>query len=145
MTQAQKAATFALMLENCKSYDKDIRHTGAHDLCNEICKSTDPLEESLEKRICTAFISHLEDQSVDVKSNAVKCIQRTSTKIRESNLIMILQKLAHVIVEGKDDATLDIFSLTVRGIVNETREDTAEGIIETLQPYMLKGIEHGSN
>jgi hypothetical protein len=49
------------MLENCKHYDPDIRHTGALDLCTEILKSQDQLEESLEKKICSAFIAHLED------------------------------------------------------------------------------------
>jgi cullin-associated NEDD8-dissociated protein 1 len=36
------------------------------------------------------FIAHLEDKSLENKSNAVKCIQRTAVKIREANLIMIL-------------------------------------------------------
>ena len=47
---------FAKMLENCGNFDKDVRHTGALDLCNEICKTSDQLEENLEKRICAAFI-----------------------------------------------------------------------------------------
>ena len=73
-SNADKAAAFVKMLENCKHYDPDIRHTGALDLCGEIVKSSEPLEESLEKKICSAFISHLEDKSLEVKSNAVKCI-----------------------------------------------------------------------
>ena len=70
------------MLENCGNFDKDVRHTGALDLCNEICKTSDQLEENLEKRICAAFIQHLEDESMEVKSNAVKCIQRISPKMQ---------------------------------------------------------------
>ena len=38
-TQNERSAAFAKMLENCKNYDKDIRYTGANDLCNEIVKS----------------------------------------------------------------------------------------------------------
>ena len=116
------------MLENCKHYDKDYRHTGAHDCCNEILNSVEPLEESFEKRICQAFIAQLIDESVEVKSNAVKCIQRVTTKIREVNLIMILEKLADEITNEIDDGgkkalaieTIDIFALTVRGIINES-------------------------
>lgn len=70
----QRVADFSKMLENCTNYDKDVRHTGALDLCNEICKTSDQLEENLEKRICSAFIQHLEDESMEVKSNSVKCI-----------------------------------------------------------------------
>ena len=62
------------MLENCAHYDKDYRHTGAHDLCNEIERSQEVMDEGIEKRICAAFISHLVDVSLEVKSNAVRCI-----------------------------------------------------------------------
>ena len=142
-TQNERSAAFAKMLENCKNYDKDIRYTGANDLCNEIVKSQEPLEESLEKRICSAFVQHLEDTSVEVKSNAVKCIQRVSSKIRETNLTMIVQKLADAIVSGNDE-TLDIFSLTVRGIINEAQEQSAVSLIQTLYPSVYRGIEQGA-
>jgi len=139
-SSSDKAAAFVKMLENCKHYDPDNRYTGALDLCNEIIKSPDQLDEAMEKKICAAFISHLEDKSLEVKSNAVKCIQRTASKIREANLITIVQKLAQEIVDG-DQKTLDIFSLTVRGIVNESSEDAATGIITNLMPHMQRGIE----
>jgi hypothetical protein len=128
------------MLQNCKHYDKDYRHTGAHDLCNEIINAPDRIEESMEQRICAAFIGHLTDESIEVKSNAVRCIQRVVSKIRESNLIMILKKLATEVVEGKTE-TIDIFALCIRGIVNESTEERANGIITTLYPLLLKGIE----
>ena len=73
-SSSDKAAAFVKMLENCKSYDPDIKYTGASDLKDVILKSTEQLEESLEKKICDAFISHLKDTSLEVKSNAVKCI-----------------------------------------------------------------------
>ena len=53
---------------------------------------------------------------------------------------MILQKLAQDIVDG-DEKTIDIFSLTVRGIINESEDESAASIIQTLQPQMLRGIE----
>jgi hypothetical protein len=74
MSSSERAASFVKMLENTKSYDSDIRQTGALDLCNEIIKSPEPLEESLEKKICVAFISLLSDQGLEVKSIAVRCI-----------------------------------------------------------------------
>ena len=70
----ERTAVFGKMLDNCANFDKDVRHTGALDLCNEVSKSVEQLEETLEKRICSAFIQHLEDESIEVKSNAVKCI-----------------------------------------------------------------------
>lgn len=44
---------------------------------------------------------------------------------------MILQKLASEIADG-EETTLDIFSLTVRGLVNESSDESATGIITTL-------------
>jgi hypothetical protein len=85
----------------------------------------------------------LEDKALEVKSNAVRCIQKTASKIREVHLIMIMQKLASEIVDG-DEKTIDIFTLTVRGIVNEASDEGASGIITTLQPLMMKGIEQKS-
>jgi hypothetical protein len=57
---------------------------------------------------------------------------------------MILLKLADQIVEG-DAKTVDIFSLTVRGIVNESSEDSASGIIATLLNPMTRGIDTKNN
>ena len=54
-----------------------------------------------------------------------------------------MQKLASEIVDG-DEKTIDIFTLTVRGIVNEASDEGASGIITTLQPLMMKGIEQKS-
>lgn len=61
-SSSEKTNSFVTMLENCTNYDPDIRLTGALDLCSAIEKSQDQLEESNEKKICSAFINHLEDK-----------------------------------------------------------------------------------
>jgi hypothetical protein len=66
-----------------------------------------------------------------VKSNAVRCIERVSSKIRETNLIVILQTLVKEIVEGNMD-TIDIYSLTVRGIVQKTKEESSNGVFSLI-------------
>ena len=142
MNRGGGGTVYDKMLENCANYDKDVRHTGALDLCNEICKSAEQLDENLEKRICSAFIKHLEDESMEVKSNSVKCIQRISSKIRETHLTMIVTKLVTEIVDGSPEA-LDIFSLTVRGVVNDCTDSYAPNLISTLYPYLQRGIEMG--
>lgn len=55
---------------------------------------------------------------------------------------MILQKLGQEIINGPVD-TLDIFSLTVRTIIGESKEESADGIVNTIYPSLLKGIETG--
>ena len=68
---------------------------------------------------------------MEVKSNAVKCIQRISPKIREQHLTMIVTKLISEVVSGAIEA-LDIFSLTIRGVVNDCRDEYAPTLIDTL-------------
>lgn len=48
----------------------------ALDLCNQMLKMSEnqKIEEALERRICAAFMKHLDDASLDVQSNAVKSI-----------------------------------------------------------------------
>ena len=80
---------------------------------------------------------------MEVKSNAVKCIQRISPKIREAHLTMIVNKLITEITTGQLEA-LDIFSLTVRGVVNDCSDSCAPNLIHTIYPQLLSGIEQGS-
>lgn len=127
------------MLEDCVHFDPDFKHVAAHDLCQLIEQSTTQLDEGIEKRICSAFMKHLTDTSTTVKSNAVKCIERVSSKIRETNLIVILQTLVKEIVEGQME-TIDINSLTVRGIVQKTKEESSNGVFTLIQP-LVKCIE----
>ena len=53
---------------------------------------------------------------------------------------MIVTKLITEIVGGQLEA-LDIFSLTVRGVVNDCSESYAPSLIQTLYPSLLQGIE----
>ena len=111
----------------------------ATDLCAEITKSNVQLEEGLEKRICSAFISHLDDKSLDVQGNAVRCIQKISQRIREKNLIMIVDKMAERVVEG-DKETRDIYSLAIRSIIGEINEEYAIAMIKAVYPRLIKGL-----
>jgi len=129
------------MLENCENFDNDIRFTGANDLCNEITKATEQIDESLERRICAAFIKQLDDSNMEVKSNAVKCIQRITPKIRENHLTTIVNKLITDIASASKPEALDILSLTVRGIVTDCSESYAPTLIATVAPSLLRGVE----
>ena len=57
---------------------------------------------------------------------------------------MILEKLVTEIVQGQTE-TIDINTLTVRGIVNETQDESAQGVITTLIPWLVKGVEQSTD
>ena len=56
------------LLKQCEDHDKDTRFMGALDLCAEMIRLHEhhKIEEAMEKRICSAFIKHLNDTSLDV-------------------------------------------------------------------------------
>jgi len=93
----------------------------------------------MEKRICSAFISHLDDKSLDVQGNAVKCIQKISQRIKERNLIMIVEKMAERVVEGEKE-TRDIYSLAIRSIISEINDEYAIGMIKIVYAKLIKGM-----
>lgn len=100
---------------------------GALDLCNELIKisETSRIEESTEKRICSAFIKHLNDTSIDVQSNAVKCIQKTAGYLKESNLRLIVETLADMVVDSTKKEVRDIYSLAIRSTIQELKDNSA--------------------
>ena len=79
---------------------------------------------------------------MEVKSNAVKCIQRITPKIRENHLTTIVNKLITDIASAQKLEALDILSLTVRGIVTDCRESYAATLISTVSPHLLRGVEN---
>lgn len=85
------------------------------------------------------FIDHLSDKSNEVKSNAVQCIRQISAKIREKNLLVIMETLCKNIC-SEELNTVDIFSLTVKMIIREAKADQAEGMIDKLYPILLVGL-----
>jgi len=68
---------------------------------------------------------------MDVQSNAVNCIQKVSGHIRESNLLMILEKLVDMVLSGKKE-TIDINSIAIRSSFNEVNEASAENVIRKI-------------
>ena len=136
---ADKQNNIIEKLEECKHYDKDNRFMAAKDLCYEMLKSNQSFDETLERRICQSFIGHLEDSSMDVQSNAVNCIQKVSGHIRESNLLMILEKLVDMVLSGKKE-TIDINSIAIRSSFNEVSDTSAENVIRKIQPKLQQGL-----
>lgn len=66
-----------------------------------------------------------------MQSNAVKCIQKVSAHIRESNLLMILEKLVDMVLSGKKE-TRDINSIAIKSSFNEVGDASAENVIRKI-------------
>ena len=78
---------------------------------------TQKIDEAMERRICAAFIKHLEDKSLDVQSNAVRSIQLTASIMSESNLVMVAEKLIDMVLNPDKKEVRDIYSLAIRSTI----------------------------
>mmetsp|Transcript_38943 Transcript_38943/g.59192 ORF Transcript_38943/g.59192 Transcript_38943/m.59192 type:complete len:184 (+) Transcript_38943:65-616(+) len=131
------------LLNECGHHDKDNRYMAAMDLCQEVIRVSEngKMEEALEKRICTAFIKHLNDTSPDVQSMAVKSIQQIAPIIKEQNLVMIVENLSGMVVDSNKKEVRDIFSLAIRSTIDELKGQSALNMIKTVHPKLLSGIQ----
>ena len=68
--------TLGNLLSEMESWDKDRRFMAASDLTTDICASKYGLDVALQKRVCHAFLKQLEDASIEVQGNAVKCLAK---------------------------------------------------------------------
>jgi cullin-associated NEDD8-dissociated protein 1 len=120
---------------------------GAMDLCNEMLKisETSKIEESVEKRIIAAFIKHLNDSSIDVQSNAVKCIQKTASILREQYLRLLVESLSDMVVDSNKKEVRDIYSLAIRSTIQELKETAAADMIKAVYPKLSRGLKSGND
>jgi len=120
------------MLEDCKNFDPDVRQTGASDLLTAWLKREDSFEEAIERRIIEMWVTQLKDKNMEVKSNSVRCIKATSDRMREQNIMKVVDSLAGEIVTGNAKDAVDIYSLTLQNLVNAVDEKFGASLIRTL-------------
>jgi len=118
---------------------------GAMDLCSELIKmsETSKVDEGMERRICSAFVKHLDDSSLDVQSNAVKSIQKTASILKEQNLVLIVETLADMVIDSNKKEVRDIYSLAIRSTIQELKENAATNMIKAVAPKLFKGLRQG--
>ncbi|CAM9895994.1 unnamed protein product [Ectocarpus fasciculatus] len=64
----------------------------------------------MERRICTAVLKQLDDNSNDVQTIAVKCLGALLRKVQEAQVGEICDKLCDLILDGKAELR-DIYSI----------------------------------
>ena len=130
----------ARLLKEAVEYDPDMRYMAANDLCNEWLKENSTIESTVEKQILSIFLKQLDDQSVDVQGNAVRCIKRIVHKIQESQLGEVIDKLMDLILTGKSEFR-DIYATCLKGIIIEAPDAASMIFSNMLLPKALQGID----
>jgi len=130
----------ARLLKEAVEYDPDMRYMAANDLCNEWLKENSTIESTVEKQILSIFLKQLDDQSVDVQGNAVRCIKKIVPRIQESQLGEVVDKLMDLILTGKSEFR-DIYATCLKGIIAEASDAASLIFSNVLLPKALQGVE----
>jgi cullin-associated NEDD8-dissociated protein 1 len=122
-----------------ENWDKDKRFMAASDLMQEITMSNSSLDLHLQKKVCQAFLKQLEDQSIDVQGNAVKCLAKIVCKFQEQQIGEVLAKLSQLVLDGKPEVR-DIYATCLKGLLTELPSSCSGLACQNVLPKMLHGI-----
>lgn len=136
---AMNPANVSSLLEEMENWDKDKRFMAASDLMHEVTLSNQVLDIHLQKRVCSAFLKQLEDQSIDVQGNAVKCLAKIVCKFQEQQIGEVLAKLSQLVLEGKAEVR-DIYATCLKGLLSELPASCSKEACQNVLPKMLHGI-----
>jgi len=134
-----QSSSISQLLDEMENWDKDKRFMAASDLMHEITMSNQALDLHLQKKVCQAFLKQLEDQSIDVQGNAVKCLAKIVCKFQEQQIGEVLAKLSHLVLEGKPEVR-DIYATCLKGILSELPASCSTLACQNVLPKMLHGI-----
>mmetsp|Transcript_22006 Transcript_22006/g.62883 ORF Transcript_22006/g.62883 Transcript_22006/m.62883 type:complete len:1274 (-) Transcript_22006:103-3924(-) len=131
--------TISQLLEEMENWDKDKRFMAASDLMQEVTMSNQVLDLHIQKRVCQAFLKQLEDQSIDVQGNAVKCLAKIVCKFQEQQIGEVLAKLSQLVIDGKPEVR-DIYATCLKGLLSELPSSCSSLACQNVLPKMLHGI-----
>lgn len=151
-------AQYAQLLEDMSHWDKDKRFMAASDLAQEILNNSSMamlgqggmqmqggqggggimLDHNMQKRIAQAFLKQLEDASIEVQGNAVKCLSKIT--FCETLLAEAATKLSALILEGEAKVR-DIYATCLRQMLSELSQNYSNLVCQGVLPRMLAGIQ----
>jgi len=136
---ALNSSTVSQLIDEMENWDKDKRFMAASDLMQEITIYNQALDLHVQKRVCQAFLKQLEDQSIDVQGNAVKCLAKIVSKFQEQQIGEVLAKLSSLVLDGKPEVR-DIYATCLKGLLSELPTSCSALACQSVLPKMLHGI-----
>ena len=114
--------------------------------CLQELSEKQSIEEALEKRVCSAFIKHLNDKNLNVQTNAVRSIQLTAGILKDNNLIMIAETLANMVTDPNGTKEVrDVYSLAIRSTITELNNRAASKLIRSVFPKLQAGLSRSDD
>lgn len=128
------------LLKDMEHGDQDNREMAATDMCTEIVKGA-KLDPGLEKAVCTAYIKQLEDVSINVRDNVVKCISKICSKVSEEQFGVIANKLTECVVKGSAEFR-DVYATCLKTLIGEAGESFGATLCSALLDPLVNNTGH---
>ena len=132
------AQTINALLEKTTNWDKDERYMATSDLIAELQKDA-KIDTNLERRICSAILTQLDDVNNDVQSIAVKCLSILVKKVQEQQVCDICDRLSKLIIDGKKELR-DVYSNGLKTAIGVVPDHMGPTVAGKLTNRLLGGI-----
>jgi len=110
-------------------------HQSNNPNCNII-----PIDASMERRICTAILALLDDDSNDVQAIAVKTLGVLLTTVHEEQVLEITERLIDLVLDESKSDLRDVYTIGLRTLIKTIPIHMGNGVSFKLVSKLLKGI-----
>ncbi|KAI9208792.1 Cullin-associated NEDD8-dissociated protein 1 [Polychytrium aggregatum] len=126
------------LLEKMSNSDSDFRYMAANDFITELQKASFSLDDASEKKMVNALLKLLQDKNGEVQNLAVKCFGPLIKKVREVQVIEIVDRMSAMMVDKSEDLR-DIAGIGIKTVIVELAPDAqvTVTIVKRLMPRLL--------
>ncbi|KAH8556542.1 armadillo-type protein [Umbelopsis sp. PMI_123] len=132
----------ASLLEKMSNSDTDFRYMALNDLTNELQKENFSLEDSTEQKVLRAVLKLLEDKNGEVQNLAVKCLGPLVRRIKEAQVLEVIDQLSNFAAQQKNDELRGIASIGLKTVIVEITPNRASNVCKRIIPRLLQQLEN---
>ena len=139
------------LLKKTEHYDKDERYMATSDLCELLKRQSATetnrvtLDNTTERRICTAVLRLLHDKSNDVQAIAVKTLGVLLTTVQQELVLEIADSLADQVLDASKSELRDVYAIGLRTLVKTIPQSMGDKTSNRLVGRLLEGIRSSSS
>ncbi|CDJ44538.1 hypothetical protein, conserved, partial [Eimeria tenella] len=127
------------LLQQMEDIDLDKRLMAASDLAEAMINNPQGIGAAWEGRAATAFLQQLEDNSIDVQANAVRCLRSLLSSFSPGCLNSIFLFLGNK-VKDSSSSFRHIHSTCLRSLMLELPPSISSPVVSVLMTPLVEGI-----
>ena len=104
--------------------------------------SSSPIDAAAERRICTAVLKLLDDDSNDVQAIAVKTLGVLLGTVHEEQVVEIADRLGSLVLDASKSELRDVYAIGLRTLVKTVPPRMGDLVSSRLVGRLIDGIRH---